>query len=195
MLLDLGIGNIRSVENWLGRLPREFTTAKMGSEVTTDSSTTLVIPGVGDSVEYARRICQWGCAVEALKHRRFRRLVGICAGFQVLCSDVSERGREAKGVGIIPATSGDQVLSTPHNGWSTVDISFLKQTDVSEVQRKEVFFNHACCVIPSGDFSKFSINDLGIATQYIGRNIFGLQYHPEKSGPLGEAIGNFLFDV
>ena len=195
VILNPGIGNIRSVENWLKRLLIEYSVLGIGDDANTTTSTIMIMPGVGDSVAYANRISRWEWAVETIQNRRFGRLIGICAGFQVLCNHVYERGRDAEGLGVIPAISKDQTLSTAHNGWTEVDLTFLDAKRLRDVPRQEVFFNHACCVIPSCSDDSFSMDKLGFATQYLKGNIIGMQYHPEKSGALGDAIGTHLLNV
>lgn len=195
IILNLGIGNIRSVENWLKRLHIEYTVLGVGDDVNTTMSTIVIMPGVGDSVEYANRLNRWKWAVETIQSRRFGRLIGICAGFQVLCNHVYERGRDSVGLGVIPAISKDQTLSVAHNGWTEADLTFLDVKSLRDVPRKEVFFNHTCCVIPSCYDESFSMNRLGFATQYLKGSIVGMQYHPEKSGALGDVIGEHLLNV
>ena len=59
VILNPGIGNIRSVENWLKRLLVEYSVLGVGDNATTTTSTTIIMPGVGDSVAYANRISRW----------------------------------------------------------------------------------------------------------------------------------------
>lgn len=196
IVLYVGIGNLVSVECWLKRIPISYEVKRPGDKVKLSSDSTILLPGVGNSVEYVRRLHEWRVAEEIIKGKKFNKIIAICAGFQALCETVSEAGKTVKGMGLISGASTDELELRPHNGWSKIDFSaFRGPSPPTSVRRKEVFFNHSCFVTPLTGIDGFSMNKFGFADQYISGHIYGLQYHPEKSGGMGRLIGERLFDV
>jgi imidazole glycerol-phosphate synthase subunit HisH len=195
VIIDIGIGNITSVKNWLGRLLLESVIVSCDSRIPEEDDSILVFPGVGDSVEYTRLLKSWPRLTKKLQSQRFTRVIGICAGYQALCSSVSENGRTEVGLGLIPAISTELDMLAPHNGWESVDFDRFNVKFDSRYRRK-VFFNHSCGVVAHDkEDNRFDSNDCGYTNFYMTPSVFGLQFHPEKSGVAGNYIGKFLFHV
>jgi glutamine amidotransferase len=191
-IIDYGMGNLRSLENALGRLGAEF-------EVTSDPSVILsadrvVLPGVGNAGKAVDNLQERGL-VDVIKSVR-RPVLGICVGMQVLCLS-SEEAPGKEGLGIFdtrvrrfPATSSDKV---PHMGWNT--LSNMEGKLLKGLPRNPWFyFVHSYYASTCTD-TVATCSYAGIMFSAVLRyeNFYGTQFHPEKSGDAGEAIlKNFL---
>ena len=127
------------------------------------------------------------------KFKGKKKIIGICAGFQVLCQQIEENGKKAQGLNLIPAISSDRLLPIYNNGWGATCI--LNDIPNSISIRKNVYFNHSCGVFPQNNSHAFDLNEKGFAISYLTENIVGLQFHPEKSGAFGIELGKYIFDV
>ncbi len=196
-ILDYGAGNLRSVQLAMSRLHAD-------TVVTSDADVALaadglILPGVGAFADAMTALRRSGL-IPALEHARDtgKPLLGICLGMQALFEG-SEEGEGVEGLGFIPGfvrrLPDDKGLKIPHMGWN--DIRAEKESDLLLHLPDEpyVYFVHS--------FACFAENaeDVLTSTEYGVRfcssvqrgNIFGTQFHPEKSGRVGEQIlKNFL---
>jgi glutamine amidotransferase len=196
-LIDLGLGNLVSIECWLKRLPREYEVISHDDDIHSDIDAIYILPGVSDSVKYVELLNSWERLTSEIKNLHFHKLIAVCAGYQALCEKVTENGREIEGLGVIPAYSTDEKLSVPNNGWASVNFDdFDCHIEHTSEMRAEVYFNHSCGVFPNIESIKnFDINPQGFSHHYLSKKIVGLQYHPEKSGKIGGDIGRSILDV
>ena len=194
-IIDYGMGNISSVKN-------SFIRAGADIEVTSDpriikGADAVILPGVG----------AYRDAYQNLKHRGLIEIIsqvihkkpflGICLGMQLLFDYSLEDGK-SPGLGIfkgsvqkIPAG-----VKVPHMGWNQLDIKMKDSRMLSGIGSGEYFyFVHSYHAVP-GDPSIISGTaeygtDL-VASVEAG-NIFGFQFHPEKSSTLGQIlVKNFI---
>lgn len=189
-IVDYGMGNLRSVENALRRLGADFcVTADAGVIM---SAERVLLPGVGNAAE----------AMENLRRadlvgviRRLRRpVLGICVGMQVMCRHTEEGDADCIGLfdarvrRFVPAAD----LKVPHMGWNRIgnlESKLFKGIDGGEY----VYFVHS--YYPELCPDTIATADHGVmfsaALKY--ENFYGTQFHPEKSGDVGERIiENFL---
>ncbi len=189
-IVDYGMGNLRSVENALRRLGADFcVTADAGVIM---SAERVLLPGVGNAAE----------AMENLRRadlvgviRRLRRpVLGICVGMQVMCRHTEEGDADCIGLfdarvrRFVPAAD----LKVPHMGWNR--IGNLESKLFKGIAGGEyVYFVHS--YYPELCPDTIATADHGVmfsaALKY--ENFYGTQFHPEKSGDVGERIiENFL---
>ncbi|KAF5385499.1 hypothetical protein D9757_005339 [Collybiopsis confluens] len=192
-LLDYGAGNVQSLANSLSKLGHSFTWISAPEDF--HKATSLIFPGVGafgTAIEYLTR----KGLLEPLREyiQSGKPYFGICIGMQVLFQSSSE-SPGFNGLGIVPAVIDrfdDSDKSVPHIGWNSAE---LVQT--LNVESSYYYFVHSYCAKCSPndqtDFAKWTYT----ATQYgqelfvssVRRgNIFGTQFHPEKSGSAGLAL-------
>ncbi|HJP83705.1 MAG TPA: imidazole glycerol phosphate synthase subunit HisH [Fimbriimonadaceae bacterium] len=192
VVLDYGINNLRSVEKAIQYLGHECS-------VQTDLSnaTKLIIPGVG---AFRRAMDQLAPIRDKLI--RFAAdgnpILGICLGQQLLF-DSSEEFGETAGLGLIPGKvkllPSDKGLKVPHMGWSKV--SFRPESPLATELRREdrMFFVHSLYTDCDDATDVEAWCDYGVRFPAAVRhkNIFGVQFHPEKSGQVGlQLLRNFL---
>jgi imidazole glycerol-phosphate synthase subunit HisH len=201
-IIDYGSGNLRSAAKAFERAAIEAD-LDIAIEVTGDARTIgradrIVLPGVGAFAECRRGLDAVPGLVAALE-RRVRAegvpFLGICVGMQLLADHGLEHGMTA-GLGWI---AGDVLpiegeLKIPHMGWNDLRIASHPVLEGLETGM-HAYFVHSyrfACADPATRFATVEYG--GPITAAIGRdNLFGTQFHPEKSQATGlRLIGNFL---
>lgn len=199
-ICDYGSGNIHNVERALVRVGAEVRRCTSAEEL--DGARAIVIPGVGAS----------GDCISALRERGLEDpikelaasgawILGICVGMQILATHSEEFGVH-HGLDIIPGavrlipgrTPDGESLKRPHIGWSNLHSggSHWKGTPLEKVrQESPVYFVHSYQLHPADSnhllaYARYGGVDI-VAAVRRGR-IFGLQFHPEKSGFTGLKI-------
>ena len=197
-VIDYGAGNLRSVCNSLKKLSVDCHVVKSPSDL--NKIETMIFPGVGsfgDSSEQLKKqslfepIREW-----IITDRPF---LGICIGFQMLF-DSSEESPGSEGLGIIPGKvikfSEQKNLKVPHMGWNEVQIKNLDDPVWQKIDDlTHFYFVHS--YFPKPDNPEVSSSTTGYGVDFTSSirfgNIFGTQFHPEKSQKSGlRLIENFL---
>jgi glutamine amidotransferase len=189
-IIDYNAGNIRSVENALARLGCEYElTADPGRIRAADK---VILPGVGNAAAAVSELRDRGL-VPVIRSLR-RPVLGICVGLQVLCCD-SEEG-PCEGLGLFDAhvrrfpTSAAKV---PHMGWN--EIGNLDGKLFRDLKGGSyVYFVHSYYPTLGPDtIATCRHGDVLFSAALKYENFYGTQFHPEKSGAVGEQIlRNFL---
>ena len=193
---DYGMGNVGSVLNALALLgvPAKLTAdPKDFSEVTH-----IILPGVGAFSDGMRELRERGLIplLEKEVLEKGKPFLGICLGMQLL-SSMGEEGGETKGLGFIPGRTrllkADE-LRLPHVGWD--DISIAPQCPLfSGIESRDFYFVHSYVVEPEDQRATAATCTYGetFAAAVQKDNIFGVQFHPEKSQKSGlAALRNFI---
>ncbi len=197
-VIDYGAGNLRSVCNSLKKLSVDCHVVKAPSDL--NKIQTMIFPGVGsfgDSSDQLKKqslfepIREW-----IINDRPF---LGICIGFQMLF-DSSEESPGSEGLGIIPGKvikfSEQTNLKVPHMGWNKVQINNLNDPVWQKIDDlTHFYFVHS--YFPKPDNPEVSSSTTGYGVDFTSSikfgNIFGTQFHPEKSQRSGlRLIENFL---
>ena len=201
MIVDSGIGNVRSVANMVARLPAKVSIVCNPTEL--KHATHIILPGVGSfdsAVKRLRLTGFWDALLEAGISRSIP-ILGVCVGMQVF-AERSEEGVE-NGLGWIPGIvrrfqplpPPAQPIKIPHMGWNTVcgDPS----EPLLEGMRDEArfYFVHSYYFDCKDQQHSVAITNHG--TQFTSmvrnRNIAGIQFHAEKSHQFGlKLFRNFL---
>lgn len=193
-IIDYEAGNIRSVENALKRLGTEYVLSPEPAILS--GCDHLILPGVGEA----------GWAMDRLKAKGldcFIRntsipLLGICLGMQLLCSWSEEGNVECLGIfrnrvrHFVSVISSELRLKIPHTGWN--DIVSLKTALFDGVREGAyVYFVHSYCADIGKDTASVTEYGVPFSSALCRDNFMGCQFHPEKSGDVGELIlANFL---
>ena len=184
------MGNLRSVENALKRLGAEFVVTA-DAEVIRRADRVL-LPGVGNAAEAMENLRK-ADLVDVIRSLR-RPVLGICVGMQVMCRH-SEEG-DAKCLGIFDArvkrfvpTAEEKV---PHMGWNS--IGNLESKLFKDIKGGEmVYYVHSYYPELCPDTIATTRHGVMFSAALKYENFYGTQFHPEKSGDVGERIiANFL---
>ena len=194
-VLDYGSGNVASVYNLLNRLSYDVKISNSSSDI--KNSSHLILPGVGAfgaSIEKIRTKIEIGLLEDEVKNKK-KPFLGICIGMQVLADKGFEFG-EHDGLGWIEGTVKKlKAKVLPHIGWNNIQIK--RQTPIFlDLKNMDDFY-----FVNSYAFNVKDKNLIISETNYENTfcsavqkdNIFGVQFHPEKSQKTGQQlIHNFL---
>ena len=192
-IIDYGVGNLFSLESSFAAIGAEVT-------VTADpailrQADKLLLPGVGAFEDAAKKLRQSGLdAVVRELAAKGKPLLGICLGMQLLFDESYEYGCH-KGLGLIPggvkpiADVIPKDLKIPHIGWNA--LHFQKDCPIfREIKEGDcVYFVHSFYATSCEDFT-VATAEYGVPlTAAVAKdNIYGCQFHPEKSGAVGLKI-------
>lgn len=190
-IIDYEMGNLRSVGNALDRLGAEWKLTADPAEIRQASK--VLLPGVGNDAEAMARLRERGLCevIRDLRHP----VLGICVGMQVMCRH-SEEG-DVDCLGIFDAKvwrfPEEDDLKVPHVGWNRInnlDSKLFKGID----RGSYVYYVHSYYAPLCPDTiatTRYGSTMFSAALKY--ENFYGTQFHPEKSGDVGERIiTNFL---
>lgn len=185
------MGNIKSVFNALKFLGAEPVIACAPSEVRGEK---VVIPGVGAFGDGVKNLRPFIPKIRELLASDVH-LLGICLGLQVLFED-SEESPAVRGLGLMrgKAVKIETELMVPHIGWNSLEIRKGTCPLFRDIDGGFAYFVHSYHVLPEEDVIAATTSYGGQITASVWKNnVFGTQFHPEKSGPLGlQILKNFL---
>jgi len=192
-VVDYGVGNLKSVTNALGYLG-------LGSVITGDAeelerADSIILPGVGAFPDAADKLRASGLDRVLRQQVGHKPLLGICLGMQLLF-DSSSEVRECEGLSLVPGRVAriQTDLKLPHIGWNSLTF----QNDSPIFRGLEdgtyVYFVHSFCAYAANEADVIARTDYGSSVvAAVGRgNVYGCQFHPEKSGEAGlQILRNF----
>jgi glutamine amidotransferase len=193
-ILDYGMGNLRSVEKALEHVGVVATIANDAEAVRAADG--LILPGVGAFPKAMTRVRELGLD-ELVAERREEGvpILGICLGLQLLFDSTTELGG-ASGLGLLPGEVDGldaDGLKVPHIGWSPV--RWEKDSRLTEGIESETpfYFVHSFASRPEqGDLLGSAAYGARFACAAERDNVFGVQFHPEKSSTAGlRLLSNF----
>lgn len=189
-IIDYGMGNLRSVQKGFEKVGVEA--AVVGDPALVDRADGVVLPGVGafaDAMANLRATGMDGAirrVVEAGKP-----FLGICLGQQLLF-EASEEWGYAEGLGVFPGRVCrlPDGLKVPHMGWNQIEIQRPDPILEGIPDRSSFYFVHSYVVNPTQEGVVLTLTEYGARfASIVGReNIYGIQFHPEKSSALGLKI-------
>ncbi len=197
VLIDAGTGNLRSVQKALEAVGANVLRTNDPQKVL--SGTRVVLPGVGAFGDFMSGL-QARDLEDVLNKvaKRGTPLLGICVGMQALFESGEEMG-DHEGLGLLKGTvikfTDSLSVKIPHTGWNQLNVkkeaSLFNQVNDGEY----VYFNHSYYCQAGDSSDVIATCDYGINFACVVRheNIFGVQFHPEKSQRVGlQILKNFL---
>lgn len=192
-IVDYGAGNLMSVHNSLDFLGYENKIA--ASPEVIEQAAGVILPGVGafpDAMDALHASGLTDAVLEAAKEKPF---LGICLGMQMLFEESAEV-RPCKGLGLLPGRI-ERIrtrLKLPQIGWNALDILCPNAMTEGVQQGDYVYFVHSFMAVPAEEGDLAAVTDYGarVPAMVARGNLFGCQFHPEKSGKVGlEMLKNF----
>ena len=193
-IIDYDAGNLKSVEKAFLALGEECVVTRDHDSIR--RADRVVLPGVGS----------FGTAMQQLKKYELDQVIrevvqedkpflGICLGMQMLFEE-SDEVRPCKGLGLLPGRIEriETALKLPQIGWNALDI--LRPNAMTEglENGSYVYFVHSFMAHPADENDLAAVTDYGtrVPAMVARGNLFGCQFHPEKSGEVGlQMLRNF----
>ena len=190
-ILDYGMGNLRSAEKALERVGAEVEVTRDRARIRAADG--LVLPGVGAFPKAMDAVRELGFDELMREHTRAGRpALGICLGMQLLFESSSELGG-AEGLGLLEGEVAEldaPGLKVPHIGWN--EVAWANGTPLAAgIANPAAFYHvHSFAPRPANDEDVLGRSSYGSEfASVVGRgSVFGVQFHPEKSGPDGLAL-------
>lgn len=190
-IVDYGVGNLFSLSSSLKALGLE-------AEITRDadklrSADRIILPGVGAFGDARAKLDDTGLVPVIREETRRKPLLGICLGMQLLFHRSFEYG-EHSGLGLVPGQVvdlhddlEDKTLKVPHMGWNSLQIAkndplFKYFNDGEYVYYVHSFYAKDCAASTLGTSRYGNVAVTGVVRC---GNVWGTQFHPEKSGDAG----------
>jgi len=193
VVFDYGAGNLRSVLNTLGAIGAEF---QLVDDVAgLESAEKIILPGVG----------HFGQMVRTLDAMRVRKpllsritagvpFLGICLGLQALFEE-SEEAPELQGLGLFAGKVKrfPNDARVPHMGWNELEVKAGSKLLRNLPERPYLYFAHSYYIPAHQHAAATCVYSEPFTAVLEYENVYGVQFHPEKSGALGlQIVKNFV---
>ena len=192
-ILDYGAGNLRSVENTLAEIGADYTLVRDAAGLRKASK--IVLPGVGHFGQMMRALDDMQVR-DALRERIAAGVpfLGICLGLQALF-ERSDEAPEARGLSFFDGTVRrfPADARVPHMGWNHLEPRGDSRLLRGLAPHAFVYFAHSYFAPEIQATAATCTYTLPYTAVLEARNTFGVQFHPEKSGPVGlRIVRNFV---
>jgi len=192
VIIDYGLGNLGSVKNALDKLGVDSMVSKSVKDI--EKATGLVLPGVGSATEGMKNLRKSGLNKVILKQIKLKKpILGICLGMQLLFFLSEEGNTECLNVIEGKVKKFNNKLKVPQIGWNQVKQKPSKLF-LSIKDKSYFYFVHSYYCQASEEKIIIGSTEYGInfTSAIEDKNIFGVQFHPEKSGENGlKLLKNF----
>ncbi|HSU80044.1 MAG TPA: imidazole glycerol phosphate synthase subunit HisH [Candidatus Angelobacter sp.] len=195
-VIDYDRGNLHSVTSALKRIEVPYLVSDQPEEL--KEAEALLLPGVGHFRDAMEGLEKKGLVPFLQEQARQKPFLGICLGMQLLF-DESEEGGMTKGLGLLPGkikrftgvdSETDLPYKVPHMGWNRLTLHLPTHPLFSGLKADYVYFVHSYLAAPDNPSTVLASADYHERVPAIvgEGQIFGAQFHPEKSGAFGQAL-------
>ena len=192
-IVDYGAGNLRSVENTLAKAGAAYRITRDPAQVL--AAERIILPGVGHFGQMMRALDELGLREPLVEKARSVPFLGICLGLQAMF----ETSAEAPGERGLALFAGQverfpPTARVPHMGWNELVPVGSSRLLNGLGTRPYVYFAHSYyCPRMFATAATCEYTAVAYTAVLEADNLFGVQFHPEKSGPLGlQIIANFV---
>ncbi|MCG8569487.1 MAG: imidazole glycerol phosphate synthase subunit HisH [Spirochaetes bacterium] len=195
-VIDSNICNIFSLTNMLKKLNASYQVIQKGDSFKPFAK--LLLPGVGAYPKAMANLAEYQMINPIIEHaNQGKPLLGICLGMQLLFESSTEFGK-TPGLGLIPGNNIKIQTSfvLPHMGWNNLHITQQNALTQGLKEDADVYFVHSYRVQTDDQYIN-AVADYGdqIPALVSKQNIYGTQFHPEKSKKWGEVILKNFIDL
>ena len=192
-IIDYGVGNLFSLKSSLEFLG--CSAVVTGDKATIENSDRIILPGVGAFGDAAEKLRAGGMSELVVNQARSGKpLLGICLGMQLLFDKSYEYG-EHSGLGLVPGTVRPlrditaPGLNIPHIGWNGLSFPRLSELFKYINEGDFVYFVHSFYGADCAEFvTAYTEYSVPVTAAVARDNVYGTQFHPEKSGNVGLKI-------
>jgi len=192
-IFDYGAGNLRSVQNTLGELGCDYTLVRDSAGL--NAATKIILPGVGHFGQMMRALDELQVRDTLLgRIRAGVPFLGICLGMQALFERSAE-APEVAGLGLYEGAVERFALDArvPHMGWNELGLRPGSRLMGNLPARPYVYFAHSYYVPENPRAAATCTYGPTYTAALESDNVYGVQFHPEKSGAIGlKIVENFL---
>ncbi|MBF7091708.1 imidazole glycerol phosphate synthase subunit HisH [Flavobacterium sp. ALJ2] len=188
VIIDYGAGNIQSIIFAIERLGFKAVLSNNPDEI--QAADKVIFPGVGEASSAMKMLIESG--LETLIPDLKQPVLGICLGMQLMCKSTEEGNTSGLGIFDVDIIKFTSIVKVPQMGWNT--IYYLQSPLFKGINENEYMYLVHSFYAP---LCKETIATTNYGVEYASalqkNNFYGTQFHPEKSGDIGEKIlGNFL---
>lgn len=192
-LIDYGAGNLTSVRKALAAVGAEVQIPRVPSDV--ESAEGVIVPGVGNFQQTAALDRDWRDAIIGAIERG-RPLLGICLGLQWLFEGSTE-APDCEGLSLMSGQcdrlEGTWPLKVPHVGWNALEFPRPSRLFEGIREGSQFYFTHSYAAPITNDAIAVTSHGSSFTSAVERGQVFGVQFHPEKSGDVGlRVLKNFL---
>ena len=192
-LIDYGAGNLTSVRKALAALEAEVYVP--GAPADLERARAVIVPGVGNFQRTSALDRDWRAGIiDAIG--RGRPLLGICLGLQWLFEGSTEApGSEGLSLmtGLCDRLEPSGPIKVPHVGWNALEFPRASRLFEGISEGSQVYFTHSYAAPITHDAIAVTQHGARFASAVERGHVFGVQFHPEKSGDIGlRVLRNFL---
>jgi len=193
-IVDYGVGNLYSIQKLLDFLEMDWMMASKEKDF--DSCNGIILPGVGAFGDAMQEMQAKGLDEIIIRQvDKGKILLGICLGMQILFARGTEGGIYS-GLGILDGSieAIPDIVKVPHTGWNSIE-RVLECNLLEEISSKDyMYFVHSYYaeVLDTSIIKATTTYGVSIPAVVNKDNVYGVQFHPEKSGSMGiKIINNF----
>lgn len=200
VIVDYGMGNLRSVQKAVEYVGSAARISSSANQIACASS--LILPGVGAFGAAMHNLRTKNLVDSILCHVGLNKpFLGICLGFELMFNFSSEGGKH-KGLQLLKGSvlkfpfKASSQRPVPHMGWNKVSVSQAETAFETLCNGKYFYFVHSYCVHSTDKTARFAYADYGVRFNAAVQkdNMYGCQFHPEKSGKVGLNIIKYFVE-
>ena len=192
-IFDYGAGNLRSVQNTLDEIGASYTLVRDAAGLR--QAAKIILPGVGHFGQMMHALDTMQVRATLIECiRAGTPFLGICLGLQALFIG-SEEAPDVRGLGIFEGTVRrfPAALRVPHMGWNQLESRVPSRLLAGLGSHPYVYFAHSYYVPETPATAAACNYSVPYTALLDSGNTFGVQFHPEKSGPIGlQIVKNFV---
>lgn len=195
VIIDYGVGNLASVKNALDKL--RVKNVISNDPITIRKAEALILPGVGAAGQGMKNLKEKGLDKVIIEEtKKGKSFLGICLGMQLLFEKSEEENVKCLGILKGQVKRFKKMKKIPQIGWNNVRIMNNESRIMNGIKTESYFYfvNSFCC-LPKDKKVITGVTNYGekFASVVQKNNVIGVQFHPEKSGPVGfKLLENFV---